>query len=383
MKKSIILLTLSLLCGMNVWAQLRVNSEGSVYAKRTVETMNTILGVGPATYNQYYNYNYGIHTWVPNDKSFNIAIYGASSSNNEALNTGRTFGVYGCAGKATNGYNYGVFGYLYGNKNGAGVVGTIYDSDSAGMHINGKYAGYFSGETRVDGTMISTSLVNPSDIRLKDNIVSLSTLGEKSSTLDNVLGMNVISYNNKSQPRMSEAEGDTARAIPSMLDSKMDAKRHYGLSAQELQTIYPDLVETGQDGYLAINYIELVPILIRSIQELKAELDEVKGFNGDAAMSRGVGTAVSKMATSGNVLYQNTPNPFKEQTTIRFKLADNVQNAAIYIFDMAGKLLKRLPISSDETSVSINGWELGEGMFLYTLMVNRREIETKRMIISK
>lgn len=365
-----------------MWAQLRVNSVGNVYAKRTVETMNTMLGVGPAAYGYYNSYNFGIHAYTPVSKSYNVAIYGSSSPFSGVASSGRTFGVYGSAGKATSGYNYGVYGFLSGDNNGAAVFGSI--SSSLGVDTGGKYAGYFDGPVRVSGTLTATTVVNLSDIRLKDNIVSLSSFGEKSSTLDNVLGMNVISYNYKSQPRMSEAEGDTARSISTMLDTKVDAKRHYGLSAQELQTIYPDLVETGQDGYLAINYIELVPILIRSIQELKAELDEVKGFDGDAAMSRGFSTAVSQMtAVSGNVLYQNTPNPFKEQTTIRFKLADNAQNAAICIFDMTGKLLRRLPVSSDETSVSINGWELGEGMFLYTLMVNGRDIDTKRMIITK
>ena len=89
------------------------------------------------------------------------------------------------------------------------------------------------------------------------------------------------------------------------------------------------------------------------------------------------------MGNDGNVLYQNTPNPFKEQTTIRFSLADDTQNASICLFDMTGKMLKNLPISSGETSVSLNGWELGEGMFLYTLIVNGKEIDTKRMIITK
>ncbi len=46
-------------------------------------------------------------------------------------------------------------------------------------------------------------------------------------------------------------------------------------------------------------------------------------------------------------------------------------------------MLKKLPVSSGMTSVSINGWELGEGMFLYTLIVNGREIDTKRMIMTK
>jgi hypothetical protein len=64
-------------------------------------------------------------------------------------------------------------------------------------------------------------------------------------------------------------------------------------------------------------------------------------------------------------------------------LADDARDAAICIFDMTGKMLKKLPILSGETSVSVNGWELGEGMFLYTLMVNGREIDTKRMIITK
>ena len=83
------------------------------------------------------------------------------------------------------------------------------------------------------------------------------------------------------------------------------------------------------------------------------------------------------------MLYQNTPNPFKEQIVIRFSLADDARDAAICIFDMTGKILKKLPISSGETSVAVNGWELGEGMFLYTLIVNGREIDTKRMIITK
>ena len=144
------------------------------------------------------------------------------------------------------------------------------------------------------------------------------------------------------------------------------------------------MVIEGQDGYLGVNYIELVPILIRSIQELKAELDEVRSGTGRATLSRGTTSADAvTTAATGNVLYQNTPNPFKEQTVIRFSLADDTRDAAICIFDMTGKMLKKLPISSGETSVAVNGWELGEGMFLYTLIVNGREIDTKRMIITK
>ena len=94
-------------------------------------------------------------------------------------------------------------------------------------------------------------------------------------------------------------------------------------------------------------------------------------------------TGINQSVASDNVLYQNTPNPFNEQTTIRFKLAENVQNATICIFDMTGKMLKKLPVSSGDSSLKVNGWELGEGMFLYSLIVNGQVIDTKRMVISK
>jgi hypothetical protein len=38
-----------------------------------------------------------------------------------------------------------------------------------------------------------------------------------------------------------------------------------------------------------------------------------------------------------------------------------MQNAAICIFDMTGKTIKKLPVSSGMESVSIGGYELGEG----------------------
>ena len=189
--------------------------------------------------------------------------------------------------------------------------------------------------------------------------------------------------------RVEDADVELPEEMVAMVEADkkekeaLAAQRHFGLIAQELKDIYPTLVQEGQDGYLSINYIELVPILIRSIQTLKQELDEVKGAGAESiSLSRNT-TAVTDAAAVGNILYQNTPNPFKEQATIRFHLADNATNAAICIFDMTGKMLKKLPISSGDTSVSINGWELGEGMFLYTLIVNGREVDTKRMIITK
>ena len=258
---------------------------------------------------------------------------------------------------------------MVGNKPGAGVYGTL--TNTTGVEFTGQYAGYFDGNVFVDGTVTANSVDSESDSRLQENVRSIS---EEGSTLESILDMNVIKYNYK---KKETADSDTA-TVNVRADSKKYKKTHYGLSAQELQKIYPELVDEGQEGYLCVNYIELVPVLIRSIQELKAELDEAK----NASITHRSTTDISSIQT-GNVLYQNTPNPFKEQTIIRFRLADDAANAAICIFDMTGKMLKKLPISSGMESVTVNGFELGEGLFLYTLMVNNQEIDTKRMILSK
>ena len=152
--------------------------------------------------------------------------------------------------------------------------------------------------------------------------------------------------------------------------------------AQELQTIYPDLVKEGQDGYLGINYVELVPILIRAIQELKEELDEVKASTDDTFGARST-SALNTATSSSAKLYQNTPNPFTERTEIRFSLPNEASNAYIYIFDLSGKMLRQIPVDSSMQSVTVNSYELSAGIYLYSLVVNGQEIDTKRMIITK
>ena len=64
------------------------------------------------------------------------------------------------------------------------------------------------------------------------------------------------------------------------VDGEVKGDRFVGLSAQEVQNILPEAVEeytSGKlDGYLSLKYDNLIPILIKSIQELSAENREIK-----------------------------------------------------------------------------------------------------------
>ena len=390
--KKLFILSVLLVAPLIASAQLKVNSDGTACVGRTTSFGSSTLSVGnntPVLGSGNMGINSQIRT-VSVSNVRNIGIYGLARST--TTHQAQTIGIMGYGYNGYSGKLYGVIGAIQSGMLGAGVYGTTGAYGSIyGSTLSGTYAGYFEGMTYVDGSIYADELITPSDINLKENIVSIR---EEENSLDNLMQMNVIKYNYKpkaytpkTEDELSlyedEASAAKAEELAKQEIQRMAEQKHYGLSAQELQKIYPDLVRESQDGTLGVNYVELVPILIRSIQELKQELDAVKGSGARMTRSAYADGDDPNPAASGNVLYQNTPNPFKEQSTIRFRLADDARDAAICIFDLSGKMLRRLPVTSGMTSVSVNGWELGEGLFLYSLVVGGHEIDTKRMIITK
>jgi len=49
-----------------------------------------------------------------------------------------------------------------------------------------------------------------------------------------------------------------------------------GVIAQEIEKVLPEVVTTRDNGYKAVKYEKIVPLLIESIKELKAEIEELK-----------------------------------------------------------------------------------------------------------
>lgn len=83
------------------------------------------------------------------------------------------------------------------------------------------------------------------------------------------------------------------------------------------------------------------------------------------------------------VLYQITPNTFGASTSIMYSIPHDATNAQIIIFDMQGMMLSKIPICPSNDRVILNGTEFPVGMYLYTLAVNGKKMETKRMIITR
>lgn len=303
-------------------------------------------------------------------------------------------GVWGSSGSSIK--SIGVKGDISNTGTGAGIFGTIYGGDGSIIPNNQKYAGFFHGNVHVMGNITASTTLQGALLGEASSSSGSSAGGlslRSGSIASSLSGLNVTTYQ-KERPEMPEVtetvfglDGDTLQTHeepkPDIIDEQFYDKTHYALDADRLEEAFPDLVYVNKDGSKVINYMEMIPLLVQSINELSAEIEVLKGQTSERTAKKARSATDIQKSLSGNRLYQNTPNPFKEQTVIRFSLADDVQNAAICIFDMTGKTIQKLPVSSGMQSVSIGGYELGEGMFLYSLVVNGQEIDTKRMIISK
>ena len=328
---------------------------------------------------------------------FNVSYNGPTNIGfkGQAQMGGTCIGVMGSSGTATT--TLGVLGSIGNTSTGAGIYGTIYGDMGSYLSYGEKYAGFFHGGVKVTGSIISSTTLQGALLGESSSSSTSSVNGLSlrfASISSSLSGLNVTTYQKErpEQPKVIQTIYDLddetlqrgEEPEPDIIDEQFYDKNHFALDADRLEEAFPDLVYVRKDGSKAINYVEMIPLLVQSINELSAEIEVLKGQTSEGAAGKTRSTTeIQGSLKSQNKLYQNTPNPFKEQTVIRFSLADDVQNAAICIFDMTGKTIKKLPVSSGMESISIGGYELGEGMFLYSLVVNGQEIDTKRMIISK
>jgi hypothetical protein len=94
------------------------------------------------------------------------------------------------------------------------------------------------------------SISMPSDKNLKNNIIDITN--EKTTSLLDL--------------------------TPTQFTFKSDTKHklHYGFIAQDLEKIYPELVQDSEKGYRKVNYIELIPLIISKMKNMQNEIDDLK-----------------------------------------------------------------------------------------------------------
>jgi hypothetical protein len=181
-------------------------------------------------------------------------------------------------------------------------------------------------------------------------------------------------------------------------DRNFSGGKQYGFIAQEVAEVIPELAVLNSDGYYALNYTMLIPVLTEAVKEQDAviaqqkavnaaQADEIARLNAEMQQLRNMvldmKTAQTPADLRGYRLEQNTPNPFGNTTQIRYALPAGSTGASINVYDLNGRLLRSYPLTDLEGAVTINGADYPGGAYLYDLLVGGRQVDVKRMVLSK
>lgn len=147
------------------------------------------------------------------------------------------------------------------NSGGDGAIQLFNTTAKVGLFYNSTPDRLFACNTGVSGTAgpylsaNATNWITSSDRRMKNNIVPLP-----SGSLDKILKLNPVSFN------WNDEDNNNTEC---------------GLIAQEVLEIIPEVVEnpTDPETMMGINYNQLIPFLIKSIQELTERIKELEKLN--------------------------------------------------------------------------------------------------------
>ncbi len=230
----------------SVHAQIELNTGGSVAIGASPVNQTKLRVVCSASTGCQSNNVRAIHAQSTGDWYLDSrAVYAVANGN--AFNS---YGVYASA----SGYN------SYG----------IYATSSATGAYN--YAGYFNG------SVYSTGSYLPSDARLKVDVRYLREEGAVAKLL-------------QLQPRRYRYRTTDELRSAGLPGLQLAEGEHLGLLAQEVEEVFPELIidvahppaedeEVGETREVvttkAINYIELIPVLIEAIREQQEEIEALR-----------------------------------------------------------------------------------------------------------
>lgn len=291
-----------------------LSSSSSSYL-RLCETTNSFLG-GYLRYNASPNtFSIGVHNAYGTNPAGDVDVIKISRSTYE-LGLMQNVGI----GKENPSYKLD----LYGSWAQFDYTGTIrfklLHSDPRICSDN-KIVFYNTAQT--DWIDIECkNCIEKSDLNSKTNITDIA------SGLDKVTQLKGVTFNWKDD-----------------IDGRINA----GLIAQEVEKVIPEVVFTvDSTGEKLISYTKIIPYLVEAIKEqqriiesLNEDVSALKASNEGALKGTGLTTTESlSNQVEIPVLNQNTPNPFNENTIIKYSIPIIESYAMINVYDLQGHQVK-------------------------------------------
>jgi hypothetical protein len=356
--------------------------------------------------------NRGIYSSIQNSvlAATSEAISGFASGSGSS---GTSLGVRGTGQNAPSNYggyfvglsgilanNYGVYAQAIGGVPGSVNYGIYARANFGGAGVT-DWAGYFQGNVNINGSAFCTTSAWSSDKKLKKDIKPLL------NGMDKIKLLKPSTYNFR---------------IDEFKSLNLPSEIQLGLIAQELEQVFPELVteipaqtEMSKDGnrvevtpeHKAVNYIGLIPVLISGVQEqqklietqqaqitnqTKANDDLKTQVNNlqkevDALLNKtGNTTSINQLNTGaeGFALDQNIPNPFSQETVIKYTLTDQTKTATLNGYDLSGKQITSFPLTErGSSSITITSEKLAAGIYIYSVVADGKIMDSKRMVVAQ
>ncbi|NOS56731.1 MAG: T9SS type A sorting domain-containing protein [Cyclobacteriaceae bacterium] len=361
----------------------------------------------------YYCNGIGHRALYLNTGNFNNGFGYFAMTNNTTGEHNNAFGHTALVNNVTGSFNTAVGSYalernISGNYNVAIGHGAL-SSNQGGIyntaigHFTSSSISSFNNTTVIGALAVPTA---SNQVRLGNSIVtsiggqvSWSTLSDGRFKLDVKEDVSGLDFINLLRPVSYIVDKDKLEAFLGIPDSLRQKKssarselvRQTGFVAQEVEQAVRKSgyvfsgVEAPQNehDHYSIRYADFVVPLAKAVQELSVQLEKQQRTIDDL-----------KKIVDGNrtkdiegflevELFQNHPNPFRENTEIKMIVPKNIQSAVLFIYDLSGKQIdKRIINERGETSSRVEGGSLSPGIYLYTLVADGRASTTKRMILT-
>ena len=267
--------------------------------------------------------------------------------------------------------------YTYMDQSGECGATSFYPQNSWYLHL-GKQNNRI-GKIYTDWIHVGTTVIT-SDENAKENIQPVG------STIEKIKQLSAYSYNLKADNYPQALSVDAL---------SIHTKKQFGFLAQELELEFPELVypPASEGEPYAVNYNGMIPILLEAIKEQQAQIESLQTIVSECCFKNKSHTVPNDNSDNEEgmmneipqgKLYDNVPNPFSLSTEIRFEIPDNATSAQLMICNLNGVELKSYNLTQRGLgSVTIQGSELAAGMYLYTLLINNKIIDTKKMVLTK
>lgn len=279
----------------------------------------------------------------------------------------------------------------------AGMVVASYDPS-----VNTNFV--FNTNLRVNGVNIT------SDARLKENVEPLK------NTLGIIDQLNGVSYNYKlseinkyREPEESKFSKDQSTENNSNSDLSTNAtltekevqdklyqseierkeaeeasRKRIGFLAQDVEKVLPELVRTDENGIKSIDYTGFIPLIVESLKEMQQTIQEQQNEIENLRNLLPEGTKSMLRSTSTNTInvVEGAKLYNRAGTSVSYTLPSTFSNAYLQVFDISGRMLKKITLTATDDTVEINPSEIGFGTFIYALYVDGQKADTLKKIVN-